>query len=273
MVNIATIQATHIPRNINYRSDGYRIKTSASAKDTQRQWIATGGVSVIIHTELEQPITQIMGESRAMYIALGSWKSHAPITILATYAPRSARKKEEQKEHWEQINDILVKISTGHIIICCADANGHIGEITNSEMEPQRIIWQNANAKISQKGIGGFCEKFLWWDNATDAKMEAHAAHRNWKYNLRRPNDAEGYLQLLQINRNPWISPNWQAQRQIDYVRINRRCRYIVKRSWAAQGWRGGLGKQRQRAVIRTGATVRCANNFFGGNTRNRRNP
>ena len=29
------------------------------------------------------------------------------------------------------------------------------------------------------KGIGGFCEKFLWWDNATDAKMEAHAAHRN----------------------------------------------------------------------------------------------
>ena len=99
MVNIATIQTTHIPRNINYRSDGYRIKTSASAKDTQRQWIATGGVSVIIHTELEQPITQIMGESRAMYIALGSWKSHAPITILATYAPRSARKKEEQKEH------------------------------------------------------------------------------------------------------------------------------------------------------------------------------
>jgi len=115
----------------------------------------SAGVAILIHGELEHQITNIQQiNGRIMQVTLHSPKSRTPLTILCTYAPQSGKKKTEQKAHWEQVQNTINEIPNKHILICCADTNGQLGQHTNEENGSVKIVGPYAKAKQTEKGNG-----------------------------------------------------------------------------------------------------------------------
>jgi len=77
-IHIAAIQETHIPYDQNFKLSGYRIITSkAIQQNAGQQGIATGGVAILVHEELEQRKVQIHRiDHRILKITLHSPESH-----------------------------------------------------------------------------------------------------------------------------------------------------------------------------------------------------
>jgi len=77
-IHIEAIQETHIPHDHNYKFNGYRIiTTNAIPNSGNNQGIAEGGVSILIHEELEQHITHIQRVNQGIVkITLHSAQSH-----------------------------------------------------------------------------------------------------------------------------------------------------------------------------------------------------
>ena len=62
-IHIAAIRETHIPHNLNYKLNGYRIITTAAkekeTKAPKKTGIHMGGVAILIHEDLEHHIVHI----------------------------------------------------------------------------------------------------------------------------------------------------------------------------------------------------------------------
>ena len=91
-IHIAAIQETHIPKDYNYKYNGYRIITSASKNTTgnNTNGMTRGGVAIMIHQEMEQYISNINRiDHRIMTVTLQDTPKDIPITIVVTYAPHT----------------------------------------------------------------------------------------------------------------------------------------------------------------------------------------
>ena len=63
-IHIAAIQETHIPRDLDYKLNGYRIITTAAMQENKEHdrpnWgLSTAGVAILVHEELEHHIVNI----------------------------------------------------------------------------------------------------------------------------------------------------------------------------------------------------------------------
>jgi len=98
-IHIEAIQETHIPRDLNYKLNGYRIITTAEIQgnkehDHPNRGLSTAGVAILVHGELEHHIVNIKrADARIMKITLHIKQSHTPLTILFTYAPHGGKTK------------------------------------------------------------------------------------------------------------------------------------------------------------------------------------
>jgi len=114
-IRIAAIQETHIPHDLNYTLNGYKITTSDATNQTpeqtnQQTGLHIGGTEILIHEELAQRITSIVRTYRRIItVTLHSQKSHTPVTLINTYAPRKGLRKQEN-EHWKRVEQTLKEI-------------------------------------------------------------------------------------------------------------------------------------------------------------------
>ena len=98
-IHIAAIQETHIPRDLNYKINGYRIITTAATQENKEhdhpnRGLPTAGVAILVHEELEHHIVNLKRiNERIMQLTLHSKHSHTPLTILCTYAPHGGGKR------------------------------------------------------------------------------------------------------------------------------------------------------------------------------------
>ena len=99
---MSAIQETHIPNDHNYKFNGYRILTTkANTEHIATTGLPIGGVSILIHGDLEQHIVQIKRiDRRITQVTLHFPKSYMPLAIVCTYAPHQGSGQKEQKEHW-----------------------------------------------------------------------------------------------------------------------------------------------------------------------------
>jgi len=99
-IHIAAIQETHIPHDLSYARNGYRVITTAERKTNSKNintGMYQGGVAILVHEELQRHIKQIerIGR-RILKITLTNKNATMPITILATYAPHTGYTVEEK---------------------------------------------------------------------------------------------------------------------------------------------------------------------------------
>jgi len=117
-----------------------------------RKW--GGGLSLLIHEELEQHITHTENkppnhENHTSQRA-SAHANHNPKHICTT--PRKT--KTEQQEHWTEVQKTVQEIPTKHLTIWCADANGKIGKIRQGEEKPRRIFGPYTKQEKAEKGNG-----------------------------------------------------------------------------------------------------------------------
>ena len=86
-IHIAAIQETHIPRDLNYKLNGYRIITSAAIRETNlsekhentNRGLPNAGVAILIHEELEHHVVNIQRiDGRIIKVTLHSKKLTYP---------------------------------------------------------------------------------------------------------------------------------------------------------------------------------------------------
>ena len=188
-----------------------------------------------------------------------------PLTILATYAPRKGYSKQEQTEHWKQIQDILDTIPEKHMILWCADTIGQLGEIKENGETNTKIIGPNRIQDKAEKGNGRQSSQICMqqhtipmntWERAPLTKEEK-------RYIQEQPDPVTAKKQIERDNLNTWISPGGKTTRQIDYITINHKYRNCVQRAWPIQNWRGDETQQRQHAVIRMDITLNLIQKYY----------
>ena len=99
-IHIASIQETHIPHDLSYTRNGYRVITTAERKTNSKNintGMYQGGVAILVHEELQHHIKQIERiDHRILKIIPTNKNATMPITILATYAPHAGYTVEEK---------------------------------------------------------------------------------------------------------------------------------------------------------------------------------
>ena len=134
-IHIATIQETHITKDLSYTLGNYRIITSAAEKHKETGTV-TGGTAIMIHESLQQKVTQIKRQSiRSLRVTLDHAKAKMPIHVISTYAPHIRHAEETSRKHRGDVQEILNKTCNRHLIIWGADANGQMGNKDRTEEE------------------------------------------------------------------------------------------------------------------------------------------
>jgi len=88
-----------------------------------RQW----GVSILIHTDMQQHIHQITRVNRRILtIATKSHAKSIPVTVATSYASHKGYKHEIRKMHWGTMGETIDGIPQNHLHIWRADANGQL---------------------------------------------------------------------------------------------------------------------------------------------------
>ena len=108
-IYMAPIQATHIPRNLNYEQRipinnniSYAHTENTPEHDLTGKYIV--GVDVSIRRELSPHISAIDRiNSRILKVALCRKESHTPITPIATYVPHQCYKNHDKSAHWGEV--------------------------------------------------------------------------------------------------------------------------------------------------------------------------
>ena len=100
-IHIAAIQETHIPHDLDYTLNGYRIITSAikqiPEQTNPQTGLHIGGVAILIHEDLTHHITSIVRTNhRIMAATLQSQNTPTPVTIINKYAPHKGLRKQEK---------------------------------------------------------------------------------------------------------------------------------------------------------------------------------
>ena len=95
-----------------------------------------------------------------MKITLRSKKSHAPVTIINSYAPNTGFNEKEKEDRWTHMEETLKRTPGKHIIIWRAYANGQIGNIPAEEATPRKIIGNQAKNENAEPGNGKEIRKY-----------------------------------------------------------------------------------------------------------------
>ena len=133
-IHISIIQGTHIPRDLNYEKNGYRIITSASTPNPRKtpEHDIPGkhidGAAIAMRHEMAPHISSIQRiNHRILKITLDHPETHTPLTIIATYAQHQGYSNHEKNTHWAAVNKTLTETPRHHMTIWGADANGQLG--------------------------------------------------------------------------------------------------------------------------------------------------
>jgi len=168
-IRIAAIEETHILGNYNYKYNGYRIIKTSAKKNLNIPHITgmpTAGVAILIRGELERPITNTKRiDARITQVALNSMKSHTPIAILGTYAPRSGKSKQERQAHWATVTKTLTGNPDKHLLILRADANGQLGGCKKLAPQGRQAVGPFARIQQTENEMGSHYYKYV--NNAT----------------------------------------------------------------------------------------------------------
>ena len=81
------------------------------------------------------------------------------ITILVTYAPNSGYTKKEKQIHWTLVQETLSTVQKTHMTLCCADANGKLGNKTREGPKIQNVIGVNTVASLTEPENGNSLKK------------------------------------------------------------------------------------------------------------------
>jgi len=159
-IRIASIQETHIPRDLNYKLNGYRIITTAAMQENKEHYrpnrgLSDAGVAIHVHEELEHHIVNIKRiDARIMQLALHSKQSHTPLTILCTYAPHGGKTKVSQNEQWGKVRQTLQETSNRHLLIWRSGANGQLGTQNTIEHGGCKIVGPHVKQEKQKKEMG-----------------------------------------------------------------------------------------------------------------------